>query len=160
MEQKTLIHEVRGSSPASGVSAPQIRVLDESASGICQAKSPTIVGLAPREVPQGRLGGKASILSWCFCWWNVSQASSCSCLIKRGPRGVRREVVDIIIWFEWLTCVALPQMKSIVWYVCSLIFLPYPGEIFKRERDPAVIKEVESVHRKVRHYGVKFFEWH
>ena len=39
----------------SGVSAPQIRGLDESASGIGQAKSPTLVGLAHGGVPQSQL---------------------------------------------------------------------------------------------------------
>ena len=52
LEWKTLIHEVGGSRPVSGDSAPQIRGLDESASAIGQAKSPIIVGLAPGEVPQ------------------------------------------------------------------------------------------------------------
>ena len=36
---KTLIHEVVGSSSGSGVSAPQIRGLDDGASGIGQAKN-------------------------------------------------------------------------------------------------------------------------
>ena len=57
LERKTLIHEVVGSIPVSGVIAPQIRGLDESASGIGQEKSPTIVRLAPGEVPQSRLAG-------------------------------------------------------------------------------------------------------
>ena len=39
LERKTLIHEVVSLSPASSVSAPQIRGLDDSASGIGQAKS-------------------------------------------------------------------------------------------------------------------------
>ena len=37
MSQKTLIHEVVGSSPLSGISAPQINGLDDSATGIGQA---------------------------------------------------------------------------------------------------------------------------
>ena len=55
----TLIHGVMGSNlVVVTVSAPQIRGLDDGASGIGQAKSrPTKLGLAPGpgEVPQSRL---------------------------------------------------------------------------------------------------------
>ena len=63
LEWKTLIHEVGGSRPVSGDSAPQIRGLDESATGIGPAKSPAIVGLVPVEVPQSRLAGNLPLYS-------------------------------------------------------------------------------------------------
>ena len=56
LERKTLIHEVVGSRPASGVSAPQIRGLDDSATGIGQANRFQLVRLAPEEVPNYSLG--------------------------------------------------------------------------------------------------------
>ena len=67
----------------SGVSAPQIRGLDDSASGIGQAKSPTLVGLAHGEVPQSRLAGGKLPLYYPGVT-DGEMLSSCSRPIKRG----------------------------------------------------------------------------